>query len=45
LIIFFSRTTGPILTRPGLNQPWGKEIQISSNEGIAFLEGEVIAKE
>jgi hypothetical protein len=35
----------PILTRLGINHPWGKEIQVSSNEGIVHLEGEVIAKE
>jgi hypothetical protein len=32
LKIFFSRTTGPILTRLGINHPWGKGIQVSSNE-------------
>jgi hypothetical protein len=26
LKIFFSRTTGPILTRLGTNHPWGKGI-------------------
>jgi hypothetical protein len=30
---FFSRTTGPILTRLGTNHPWGKGIQVCSNEG------------
>jgi hypothetical protein len=28
----FSRTTGPILTRLGTNHPWGKGIQVCSNE-------------
>jgi hypothetical protein len=30
---FFSRTTGPILTRLGTNHPWEKGIQVSSKEG------------
>jgi hypothetical protein len=29
---FFSRTTGPILTRLGINHPWGKGIQVYSTE-------------
>ena len=29
----FYRTTGPILTRLGINHPWRKGIQVSSNEG------------
>jgi hypothetical protein len=33
LKIFFSRTTGPILTRLSTNHPWGKWIQVCSNEG------------
>jgi hypothetical protein len=33
LQIFFSRTTGPILTRLGINYPWGEGIQVYSNEG------------
>jgi hypothetical protein len=34
LEIFFSRTTGPILTRFITNHPWGKGIQVLfSNEG------------
>jgi hypothetical protein len=33
LRIFFSRTTGPILTRLGTNHPWGERIQVCSNEG------------
>jgi hypothetical protein len=32
-IIFLSRTTGPILTRLGINHPVRKGIQVSSNEG------------
>jgi hypothetical protein len=31
--IFFSRTTGPILTRLGINHPLGEGIQVYSNEG------------
>ena len=30
---FFSRTTGPNLTKLGTNQPWVKGIQVCSNEG------------
>jgi hypothetical protein len=30
---FFSRTTGQILIRLGTNHPWGKGIQVCSNEG------------
>jgi hypothetical protein len=33
LKIFFSTTTGPILTRLGINHPWGEGIQVCSNEG------------
>jgi hypothetical protein len=29
----FSRTTGPILTKLGINQSWEEEIQVCSNEG------------
>jgi hypothetical protein len=29
----FSRTTGPILSRLVINHPWGKGIQVCSNEG------------
>jgi hypothetical protein len=32
LKIFFSRTTGPILTRLGTNDSWGKRIQVCSKE-------------
>jgi hypothetical protein len=32
-IFDFSRTTGPILTKLGTNHPWGKVIQVCSNEG------------
>jgi hypothetical protein len=28
----FSGTNGPILTRLGINHPWGKGIQVCSNE-------------
>jgi hypothetical protein len=30
---FFSRTTGPILTKFGTNHPWGEGILNCSNEG------------
>jgi hypothetical protein len=30
---FFSRTTGPILTKLGTNNPWGEGILNCSNEG------------
>jgi hypothetical protein len=30
---FFSRTTGPLLTRLGTNHPWVEGIQVCSNEG------------
>jgi hypothetical protein len=33
LKIFFSRTTGPILTRLGTNHPWKERIQVSLKEG------------
>jgi hypothetical protein len=33
LKIFFSRTTGPILTRLGTYHPWVKGIQVCSKEG------------
>ena len=33
LKIFFSKTTGPILTRLGTNHPWVKGIQVCSKEG------------
>jgi hypothetical protein len=33
LKIFFSRTTGPILTRLGTNHPWREKIQVSLKEG------------
>jgi hypothetical protein len=29
----FSRTTGPILTRLGINRPWVEGIQVCSNKG------------
>jgi hypothetical protein len=34
--IFFSRTTGPISTRLGINHPGGEGIQVCSNEGRHF---------
>ena len=33
MFIFFSRTTGPISTKPRTKPPWVKEIQVCSNEG------------
>jgi hypothetical protein len=33
LKIFFSRTTGPILTKLGTNNSWVKGIQVCSKEG------------
>jgi hypothetical protein len=45
LKIFFSRTTGPILSRLGTNHPWVKGVQVCSKEGIALFQGEIIAKE
>jgi hypothetical protein len=30
---FFSRTSGPILTKLGTNHPWGEGIQVCTNEG------------
>jgi hypothetical protein len=45
LKIFFSRTTRPILTRHGINHPWGKGFKFVQMKGIALLQGEVIAKE
>jgi hypothetical protein len=33
LKIFFSRTTGPILTRLGTNNSWGEGIQFCTHEG------------
>jgi hypothetical protein len=34
---FFSRTTGPILTRLGTNHPWRKRIQVPLKEGDSPL--------
>jgi hypothetical protein len=33
LKIFFSRTTGPIITRLDINHPRGEGIKVCSNEG------------
>jgi hypothetical protein len=33
---FFSRTTGPILTKLGTNHPWGEGILNCKNEGDCF---------
>jgi hypothetical protein len=45
LKIFFSRTTGPILTRLRINRPWGRGFKFLQMKRITLLEGEVIAKE
>jgi hypothetical protein len=37
LKIFFSRTTGPLLTRLSTNHPWREGIQVCSNEGNCSL--------
>ena len=44
LKIFFSRTTKPISTKLGTKHPWVKGIQVCSNEGPAFFQGEMITK-
>jgi hypothetical protein len=41
----FSRTTGPILIRLGIIILGGRGFKFLQMKGIAFLEGEVIAKE
>jgi hypothetical protein len=45
LKIFFSRTTGPILTRLGTNHPWGRGFKFVQMKRIALLQGEIMAKE
>jgi hypothetical protein len=45
LDIFFSRTTWPILTRLGINCPWGRGFKFVQMKGIVPLQGEIIAKE
>jgi hypothetical protein len=45
LKIFFSRTIGPILTRLGINHPWGRGFKFVQMKGIAYLQGEIIPKE
>jgi hypothetical protein len=35
LKIFFSRTTGPILTGLDTNRPWRERIQVSLKEGLS----------
>jgi hypothetical protein len=37
--IFFSRTTGPILSRLGTNHPWGKAFMFVQMKGIVNLQG------
>jgi hypothetical protein len=45
LKILFSRTTGPILTRLGINHPWGSEFKVIQMKRIDSLQGEMIVKE
>jgi hypothetical protein len=42
LKIFFTRTTGPILTRLGTNRPWMKGLKFVQRKRIALFQGEVI---
>jgi hypothetical protein len=35
-LVYFFRTTGPILTRLGINHPWGKGIKIVQIKGQVF---------
>jgi hypothetical protein len=42
---FFSRTTGPILTRLGTNHPWVEGFKFIQMKRNALLQGEIIAKE
>jgi hypothetical protein len=44
LYIFFSRTTRPILTRPGTNHPWEEGVKSDQLKGIALFQGKLIAK-
>ena len=44
LKMFFSRTTGPISTKLCTKHPWGKLIQVCSNEGQPLLQGEIKIK-
>jgi hypothetical protein len=41
---FFSRITGPILTRLGTDHLWVKGFQVYQMKGIALLQWEIIAK-
>jgi hypothetical protein len=41
---FFSKSTGPILTRLSTDHPWGRDFKFVQIEGIALLQGEIIAK-
>jgi hypothetical protein len=45
LKIFFSRSTGPILTRLDINHPRGRGFNFIQMKGIAPLQGEIIAKQ
>ena len=44
LKMFISRTTGPISIKLGTKHPWGKLIQVCSNEGQPLLQGEIKIK-
>jgi hypothetical protein len=41
----FSKTTGPILTRLGINHPCGRGLKFVQMKGIALLQGEIVAKQ
>jgi hypothetical protein len=43
--IFFSRTTGPILTRLNKNFVRGRGFTFALMKGVAHLQGEIIQKE
>jgi hypothetical protein len=45
LKIFFSRTTGPSLTRLDTNYLWGRGFQFVQMKGIPLLRGEIIVNE
>jgi hypothetical protein len=45
LKIFFSRTTGPILTRLGTSHQGEEGLKFLQTKGIALPQGEIIVKE
>jgi hypothetical protein len=45
LKILLSRTTGPILTRLGINHPWERGFKFVQLKEIANLQGVIIAKD